>query len=265
MFTDIHTHVFHPRIAANALASLDKRGFPPVGAGVIDDLLLRAKTAGIERVVCLTAALAGGQVWAANNFVLALQQRQKTAPADVGIVPFGTVHPDYPRWEAELDRLEAAGVKGLKVHPHFQNLPFDDPRLLPILETVKNRFIVLCHVSCEKPLETNPSNPYKLAKLVARFPQTIFVAAHLGGYGDFRLAADALAGKSVRLDTSNTLHMGEEGCRAILAKHPFDKLLFGTDYPLYDPVTDIALQQKRFGLSDGKMADLMSHADALLQ
>jgi len=234
MLTDIHNHVFHPAVADKALARVAGVGFTPVGTGILGDMLAREAAAGITRVVCLTAAMNGSQVRPANNFMLELARRAKTSPDEPEIVVFGAVHPDYEYWPEELDRLEQAGVKGLKLHPNFQQLAFDDPRLFPILEAVGSRFIVLCHAGCEKPLETNPANPYKLAKLVAMFPGTTFIAAHLGGYADGAVAFDALAGKDVWLDTSNTSRLGDGYALRIVAKHPFDRLLFGTDY-LFSP------------------------------
>ncbi|CAK7057133.1 MAG: hypothetical protein DELT_01281 [Desulfovibrio sp.] len=264
MLTDIHTHVFHPAVAEKALARIAAVGTRPVGTGVVEDLAERAARAGLERVVCLTAALTGDQVRPANNFMLGLAKKGKPFPGAPDVVAFGTVHPDFLRWEEELDRLEQAGVKGLKLHPNFQNLAFDDPRLFPIMEAVGERFLLLCHVGCERPLEKNPASPYKLAKLIGMFPQARVIAAHLGGYADGAVALDALAGKDIWLDTSNTNRMDDKSVAAILRKHPFERLLFGTDYPLFDPVVEVPTQQKRFGFSDSRMHDLLSRADALL-
>ena len=264
MRTDIHTHVFHPAVADKAVARLAAMGFPTPGTGVVDDLLARAERAGLSRVVCHIAALSGSQVRPANNFAASLTRREKARASEPEIVPFGGVHPDCETWPEELDRLERAGVKGLKLHPNFQNLAFDDPRLFPVMEAVGKRFIVMCHVGCEKPLETNPASPYKLAKLVSLFPEARIVAAHLGGYLDGAVSLDALAGKDIWLDTSNTARTGEAAARAVIARHPFERLLFGSDYPLFDPGEDIPRQQRRFGFSDTRMEDLLHNADTLL-
>lgn len=263
MRTDVHTHVFHPGVAGKAVARLAGMGFSPVGPGTVEDLLSRAAKAGIERVVCLCAALNASQVRPANNFALSLVRREKASPGEPEIVPFGTVHPDCPTWPEELDRLREAGVKGLKFHPNFQNLALDDPRLFPIMEAVGSRFVIMCHVGCEKPLESNPASPYKLAQLLRLFPRLRVIAAHLGGYADGAAAMDALAGKNVWLDTSNTASMGPEHARGIAAKHPRERLLFGTDYPLFDPVADIPLQRQRLGFNDAEMDRVMRNASAL--
>ncbi|MCC8194960.1 MAG: amidohydrolase [Deltaproteobacteria bacterium] len=263
MFTDVHTHVFHPAVAEKAVARLAALGFTPPGSGVVDDLLHRAGRSGIGRVVCHTAALTGAQVIPANNFAISLARREKTSDAEPAVISFGSVHPDFDRWPEELDRLEKAGIRGLKIHPNFQNLAFDDPRLFPVMEAVGERFILMCHVGCEKPLEANPASPYKLRKLIRMFPKARIIAAHLGGYADGVVALDALAGSDIWLDTSNTARTGEAASRAVIGRHPFERLLFGSDYPLFDPAEDIPRQQRRFAFSDARMERLLRNADAL--
>lgn len=263
MITDAHTHVFHPKVASNVLARLAGLGFTPTGSGIVDDLLARASKAGVTRVVCHTAAMTGDQMIPANNFAVSLARREKRLPNEPEIVSFGAAHPDCPRWAEEIDKLEKAGIRGIKLHPNFQNLAFDDPRLFPMLEHVGERFFIMCHVGCEKPPASNPASPYKLAKLLSLFPKAKFIAAHLGGYADGGAAFDALAGKNLWLDTSNTKTMDLQAIRAIVAKHSRDRLLFGSDYPLFDPAEERRLQQTRLGFTDTEMERLLNNADRL--
>ena len=263
MRTDVHTHAFHPAVAEKAVARLASKGFPLVGSGVLEDLLARAARGGIERVFVHALALNGSQTPPANTFAITLHNREKKTVGEPEVRPFGSVHPDYPRWREELDRLESAGVRGIKVHPNLQNLAFDDPRMHALMEAVNTRFCVMCHVGCEKPLAENPASPYKLRALIERFPNTMIIAAHMGGFGDGTAALDALAGTSVWLDTSNTKSMEEDALRAIVEKHPRGRLLFGSDYPLFDPVEELAVQRKRLGLTALEMEAILQNADML--
>ena len=62
MFTDIHTHAFHPKIARHAVEHLNEAyQLDCVGEGTIADLLLREKRSGIGRCVVLCAATTPGQ------------------------------------------------------------------------------------------------------------------------------------------------------------------------------------------------------------
>ena len=66
------------------------------------------------------------------------------------------------------------------------------------------------------------------------------------------------------MDTSSALpFMSQEQLDAILRRHPFERLLFGSDYPLGDPGEEIELARRRLHLSDGRLADLLDNAEQL--
>lgn len=260
MTLDIHTHAFHPKIAHKVLAQLeDHYGISPVGTGLIEDLFARLDAAGIERAAVLAAATAPAQVIPANNWALEL------ASAQPRLVPFGTMHPGFPDFEAEFDRLEKAGVKGIKFHPDFQGFRLDDPALGPILETIQGRFVALFHVGDRLPPDRNPSCPVKLAAIHRDFPGLTIVAAHLGGYLQWASALEHLAGTDVYLDTSSCLpFLGDGLLRDILDRHPRDRVLFGSDYPLFDPGAELDRLTSRLGLSSPDVERLLTAGDALL-
>ena len=134
MLTDIHTHAFHPKIARHAVEHLNEAyQVNCVGEGTIADLLLREKRSGIGRCVVLCAATTPGQVVPANDYAVTLQREHPEVTA------FGTLHPGYEAWESQLERLKAAGIRGLKLHPDFQHFWLDDPRLLPMYLPVPYR------------------------------------------------------------------------------------------------------------------------------
>ena len=259
MFLDVHTHAFHPKIASKVITKLeDHYGIEPVGNGLLDDLLLRSHRAGLDRVVVLCAATAEAQVIPANAFAVELGRHPE-------VIPFGTLHPDCTDWQSQLDRLRAAGVKGLKLHPEFQGFWLDDPRLLPIIEEAQRDFVFLCHIGDRLPPEKNPSCPYKLANLLDLFPEARFIAAHFGGFMQWEYALDALAGRKVWVDTSSSLEfMDDATLKGFIAKHPRERILFGSDYPLYDPADEYHRLQQRTGFCDAEMEELLSNAASLL-
>ena len=258
MRTDIHTHVFHPAVAAKALARLAGLGFSATGSGLVADLLERAQRAGMDRVVVHNVATAPAQVTPVNNFAIALQRQHPE------VVAFGSVLPAAPGWEHELDRLEKAGIKGIKWHPNFQNLAFDAPILAPVIEAAQSRFIFMCHVGCEEPLGHNPASPYKLRALIRNFPKARIIAAHMGGYANGAAALDALAGQHIWLDTSNTEQLGDAELRALFAAHPRERILFGSDYPLFDPQKSYTRLQRRLRFTQSEMEELATNASSLL-
>ncbi|MBG0777109.1 MAG: amidohydrolase family protein [Desulfovibrionaceae bacterium] len=256
---DVHTHIFHPKIAHKAVEQLaDHYGISVAGNGMADDLIARLDRVGIERMVTLVAATSPSQVIPANNWALEIARTQPRA------VAFGTLHPEYADWEAELERLKLAGIRGLKFHADFQGFRMDDPRLLPIIEAAAPDFVMLFHVGDRLPPDQNPSCPFKMARLVRLFPRARFIAAHLGGYLHWQWALEVLAGKRLWLDTSSSLPFIDATLlRAIFQKHPREKFLYGSDYPISDPGDDVPLLQRRLGFGDAEIEELMENAGAL--
>lgn len=163
--------------------------------------------------------------------------------AHTEVIGFGTLHPGYANWEAELQRIKAAGLRGLKLHPDFQGFWLNDPRLLPIFEAAQKDFIFEIHIGDNISPEKNPSCPYKLAAILDAFPGLNIIAAHLGGYRMWEHAMKILGGRrreNLWFDTSSvTPFVTPEELRALLAAFPQERLLFGTDWPLYDPEEEL--------------------------
>jgi hypothetical protein len=256
---DIHTHAFHPKIADKVLAQLESHyGIRPVGTGKAGDLLARLDRAAIERAAVHAAATAPAQVIPANNWAIELK---KTEPR---LIPFGTVHPGFADFEAELDRLERAGIQGIKIHADFQGFRLDAPALKPILEAMRGRFTAMFHVGDKLPPEKNPSCPAKLMAIHRDFPGLAIIAAHLGGYLHWSEALEHLAGSELYIDTSSSLPYIPDGLlKAILDRHPPERVLFGSDYPLFDPGEEIESLRLRLGLSSAGVERLLTNAGTL--
>jgi len=260
MLTDIHTHAFRPDIAEKAVRHLhDHYGINPRGNGLMEHLLERLRKAGIERCAVHTAAMTPHQVHPANEWALELN---KSHPE---VVAFGSVHPDYPDWEMELDQLEAGGVKGIKLHPDFQHVFLDDPRMMRVLEAMQGRFIVMVHVGDRPRPKDNPSCPMKVMHVKKNFPRLDLIAAHMGGYLHWKWARECLIGEDVYIDTSSSLaFMDDETLFDIFKRHPREKILFGSDYPVFDPLEEAELLKSRLKLSAAGLEELMRNSDGLL-
>lgn len=261
MFTDVHTHAFHPKIAAKAVDHLNAYySVECAGEGTIDDLLLREKRGGMDRCVVLCAATEPAQVIPANRYAINLQKKHPE------VVAFGTIHPGFDAWERQLSMLKDNGIMGIKLHPDFQHFWLDDPRLLPILEHAQDDFVFEIHIGDALPPAQNPSCPYKVAALLDAFPRLQVIAAHLGGYLHWEHSVNVLAGRDdVWLETSSvTPFISDSLLHEILRRHSHERILFGSDYPLYDPQEEAQRLQRRGRLSDAQMERFMSNADTLL-
>lgn len=264
MYIDIHTHAFHPKIAHKAVDHLNSfYSITCSGDGTIANLLEREQQAGLEKCVVLCAATAPAQVIPANNYAISLQREHPEQ-----VIAFGTVHPAYDNWEKELVRLKAAGIRGIKLHPDFQSFWLDDPRLLPIFEAAQRDFVFEIHIGDKTTPDKNPSCPYKLASILRQFPGIRVIAAHFGGYRMWSHALEVFSGNNFEnlwFDTSSTTPFASpELAHKLLNTFPRERILFGTDWPLYDPVEELQRLQSLGGLSDSEMEVIMSNASALL-
>ena len=264
MYIDIHTHAFHPKIAHKAVDHLNSfYSITCSGDGTIANLLERESEAGLEKCVVLCAATAPAQVIPANNYAISLQREHPDQ-----VIAFGTVHPGYDNWESELARIKAAGIRGIKLHPDFQSFWLDDPRLLPIFEAAQKDFVFEIHIGDRTSPEKNPSCPYKLASILRQFPGMRVIAAHFGGYRMWSHALEVFSDnrfENLWFDTSSTTPFATpELAHKLLNTFPRERILFGTDWPLYDPVEELQRLQTLGGLSDSEMEIVMSNASTLL-
>lgn len=260
MKIDVHTHVFHEKIAQKVLMQLETHySITPVGTGLIDDLLARLHTAGLDKAVVLTAATAPAQVIPANNWAIQLNRTHEE------VIPFGTIHPEFTDMEAELERLERNGIKGLKFHPDFQSYRLDDPALFDIMEMIEDRFICLFHVGDRIPPEQNPSCPRKLAALRKAFPKPAIIAAHMGGYQHWQDSMEHLVNTDVFVDSSSvTSFVDDDLLTKLFQAFGKERILFGSDYPLFDPASELDELKNRLKLSNADLDSLLHNASTLL-
>lgn len=248
MLIDCHAHAFADKIADKAVQQLiDYYQMPTTNGGRLSDLINAANQAKLDAFLLLVAATKPEQVKPANDWILELAAKsraeiqQLTGQGPVPrIIPFGTYHCADPHWQDEVNRLRAAGIKGIKLHPEFQGIDLADPRLNPFFEEISADFILMIHVGDPRVSPFNFSTPRKVAAILKKFPKIKIIAAHLGGLFFWDEVVEVLAGKDIYLDTSSALSFIQpEILRKILAKHDHSKILFGSDYPLKTPQKEL--------------------------
>lgn len=230
---DIHTHIYPDDIARRATDSV--RDFYEIGDGKMDGteglLLHRGKAAGIQQFVILPVAIRRDRVQGINNFVL-----QRASENDC-FIPFGTVHAAMDGLTEEAERLIRLGVKGIKMHPDSQRFPIDDERLFPLYETIQGRIPVLLHMGDKR---YNYSHPIRLRKILDLFPGLGAIAAHFGGFSMYDTARELLLDTNCVLDISSSMMFMEPGVpEKYINAYGAERMAFGTDYPMFDPVREV--------------------------
>lgn len=205
-------------------------GREPSGDGSPEDLLAHLDRAGLSRAICFTAALKPDQMIPANSWMLNVRRTYSR------LLPLGTVHPGHPAWESELDRLERNGIHGLKIHPDLTGIALGSPLWRPIWEAAENRFLIMLHMGPTKKGAATLSAPHELALILNTFRNLRVVAAHLGGLHLWEETLTHLAGQDLHLDTSCCPEVvPSQYLRRLLQLHDHERILFGSDYPLFAP------------------------------
>ena len=144
------------------------------------------------------------------------------------VIGFGTLHPAYVDWEDE--------------------------------------FVFEIHIGSDDPLDKAPSSPFMLADLMRSFPRLRVIGAHFGGYQMWDYSLEALGDfENLWIDTSSTTpYVTPSLLQRLLARHSPDRLLFGTDWPLYDPAHELERLRTMSGLSEDAIERILSNAGRLL-
>lgn len=236
---DVHSHNFPPHIAARALTALCRRtgdSLQPSADGTLENQLDHMELAGVDRAVMCPVATKPTQHAVILRTARAIRDGELGDRARRMIVPFASAHPADPDLTAHLREIAAAGIRGVKIHPYYQEFDLADPAVWPMFRTLADLgLVVQCHCGYDigYPERYDACGPREIATLLKNVRGLTFIAAHLGGCRGFAPhATDALMECGCFLDTS-ALHRDwhrDEQMR-LLRCWPTDRLLFGTDFP----------------------------------
>ncbi len=247
MIIDIHTHTFPDSIAGSTLLKLQNLSHTrPFTDGTQRGLAASMALAGVDFSLVLPVATAPRQVCHINDTSARLNQEG----GKEGILSFGCMHPDFSDWKEELARIARLGLKGIKLHPVYQNVDFDDPRYLRILDRCGELgLIVLTHAGLDVgfPGKVNCS-PEMVLRAVEQVGPVTLILAHMGGWRCWDEVERLLPHTSVLLDTAFSLGimaplgdgyygpsdlklMDQDSFMGMVRAFGAHRILFGTDSP----------------------------------
>ena len=245
---DFHTHTFPDSIAAAAIEKLQAASHTrPFTDGTVSGLKKSMTEAGIAASVVLPVATSPRQVAHVNDASI----RMNDAAAETGVYSFGCMHPDFPECEGELRRIAAAGIRGIKLHPVYQGVDFDDPRSLRVLEAAGSLGLtVLIHAGLDVGFPgAVHAVPQRIKNALRAVGPVRIILAHMGGWRCWDEVGETLADTGALIDTSFSLgamtpngdgHYRSPQDLALLDEAHFVSLirafgsrrvLFGTDCP----------------------------------
>ena len=232
---DCHCHIYPEKVAAKAVAGIG--AFYDIQMhedGTKATLQREAAFAGITHSMIFSVATKPSQVASINEFIAG--EVQMSGGTMTGL---GTMHPLSEDMAGDMKHLLSRDLRGVKLHPDVQGFCIDDERCQTIYALCEQAGIpVLLHTGDRR---YDMSNPNRLRPMVEKFPNLIFIGAHLGGYSVWEDAVAQLCGlPNLYYDCSSTFgFMTAERARELILTLGADHVIFGTDYPMWVPKTEV--------------------------
>jgi predicted TIM-barrel fold metal-dependent hydrolase len=233
---DFHTHIWPDDIAKRAIEKITNTtpGAKAFSDGTLNGLKNSMNQAGINCAVILPIATKPTQVETINNSCKNLMSDR--------IVPFGTIYPKTKKFPKDIEYLANIGVKGIKMHPEYQNFYIQEKKYFPIYEILQHKDLILVfHAGKDPgPFLGDHALPDAIKKVHQNFPKLKIVAAHMGGWMLWKQVEKEIIDLPIFFDTSATRRwIGTERFLRMIKKHGTEKILFGTDSPWFNQKKDV--------------------------
>ena len=256
MLIDFHTHCFPEKIAIKAVEKLSfaSGGLLPHTDGTIDGLTKLMADTKVDKAVVLNIATNATQQKNVNDFAAKINKGN--------LISFGSIFPDSKDCLEELERIKALGLKGVKLHPDYQNFSVDDDKMKPIYKKIGELgLITVFHAGFDYGFPPPyGATPQKMERALKWFESPV-IAAHWGGIDCGEEVLTRLCGKNIYFDTSFGYgNMPKYYAQKIMEKHTPDKILFGTDSPWHTANMELRLLNS-LSLSDNDM-EKIAHLNA---
>ncbi len=229
---DSHCHIYPQKIAEKAIENTDNfYSTHSVGSGIVENLAKHHNS--VDLFLVQSVATTAKQVKSINEFIAS------SIKGNSKFVGLGTMYPDSLTIEEDFEHLKSLGLKGIKMHPDIQKFAVDDDRMKKIYSLAsKSNIPVLLHTGDNR---YDYSNPNRLIPVLKEFPNLTFIGAHFGGYTLWEEAAKQLKDiPNLYVDCSSSFAViGKDRGKKLIEMYTPDKVLFGSDYPMYYPENDL--------------------------
>lgn len=257
MIIDFHTHIFPDSIAERAITNLatnvanlkENEKLYAYTKGTASSLLESANKSGVDICITLPVATKPTQsrtlVDNAIRFNEGFEERLKAKqPGENLLYHFAGLHPENDDYKELINDLANHGVKGIKLHPVFQKVDFDDIRYKRIVEYATEKdLIVVVHSGYDITwIDAEYSTCKHILPVLKDVGPNKLVLAHMGGWMEWDIIGEMLSKYHPYIDTAFSLFEGELPINNVtpLAPERFkelvklvgaDHVLFGTDSP----------------------------------
>lgn len=234
MIIDFHTHIFPDRVAEKAIPNLSSViHIAPSMNGTIDGLKDSMERSGIDVSVILPIVTNPHQFDSILRFAVHINETcaEGSGPR---LISYASVHPMSDDYKGQLHLIKNEGFKGIKLHPHYQGLHFDDIRYMRIMDIASELGLsILTHAGYDPYIPNEEfCSPDMILRVLSEVAPPKLILAHMGSNEHYQESEQKLCGKPVYFDTAySIMHMPEEQFVRMVHLHGADKILFGTDAP----------------------------------
>lgn len=228
---DFHTHAFPDALAERAMTQLlsETDQVQSFLDGKLSSLIASMDANSIETSVLCSIATKPSQ------FEPVFQWSQKICSDR--IIPLASVHPQDSSGVEHVHQIAESGLKGIKMHPYYQDFYLDDPQLDPLFDAIQAEGLLLTmHTGYDFAFEwIDRASPQQISTVIEKFPDLKLVTTHLGAWQQWDAVEELLIGKPIYMETSFSLkYLNYKQLMRMLLAHPSDYILFGTDSPWTD-------------------------------
>ena len=270
MIVDFHAHAFPDALAERSVSYLAaKAGIEHYADGTVKGLAQAASKVKADGALVLPVVTKPSQFASVNAFAKRINDGEFNAYG-VRLYSFGGIHPDSEDIEGELLAIKEMGLKGVKIHPDYQQTFIDDKKNLRIIEKAAELgLLVSVHAGLDLGFpDCTHCTPARAKNMLRLTGATNVILAHMGGFSMWREVADLLVGEKVRFDTGVVArYMDTKLATEIVRAHGADNVLFATDSPWASFEDSVAFvnaldlpkedKDKIFGLNAAKLLGIL--------
>lgn len=253
MIVDFHAHAFPDALAERSVAFLAaKAGIEHYADGTVKGLAQAASRIHADCALVLPVVTKPSQFHSVNAFAKRINDGEFNAMG-VRLFSFGGIHPDSEDIAGEMRAIKELGLKGVKIHPDYQQTFIDDKKNLTIIEKAAELgLLVSVHAGLDLGFpDCTHCTPLRAKNMLKLTGAENVILAHMGGFSMWEEVLDLLVGEKVRFDTGVVARYMDKGLATRMIKaHGADKVLFATDTPWasyedsYEFVTSLDLTEQ---------------------
>ncbi|MBR6402961.1 MAG: amidohydrolase family protein [Eubacterium sp.] len=292
---DIHTHTFPDKIAAAALDALQKSSESKAHTdGTVSGLRESMDEAGVDVSVVLPVVTNPDKAASINSY----SAKQNESFDKTGVFMIGGIHPETPDYKSVIREAASMGLKGVKLHPDYYGIDFDDIRMKRIIDAASSEgLFIITHAGMDiglyPPICCSLDSILNVMKDVK--PETL-ILAHMGGWMNWEEVTERLApivldynrelrtktgrdSTGVYLDTAFSIgeivwlnpekhkayhQMSDDQFKKMVHAFGSENILFATDCPWAEQ-KDYVNRMKNMGLKKDELEDIFHlNAESLM-